>query len=95
MDLVDIAPAPSFVRFKRSHNWVVPAAVEVLGCVLSNRGVAAADMPAFQAQAQMNPALADFQALLAAIGGARRDLADFSEMCTRCHICPSFQWLAK
>ena len=95
LDLVDITPAPGFARFKGPHNWVVPIAVEVPGCVLSNRGVATAHMPAFQAQTQVNPALADFQALLATIGGARRDFADFPEMCTRCHIGPPFQWLAR
>jgi len=51
-------------------------AVKVLGCVLIFRGVAAAHVTAFHAQAQVDPRIAHLQALLATvlICGAELDL---------------------
>jgi hypothetical protein len=40
--------------------------VEVFRRVLVRRGIAAADVPAFEAFAQVNPLRADFKAILAA-----------------------------
>jgi hypothetical protein len=50
-------------------------AVEMLGRVLADRTVAAADVPAGEAQAQVYPLLADPQALLAT-GAARGNRLD-------------------
>ena len=46
-------------------------AMEMFGGVLVFRGVAAADVAAFHAQAKMHPGVAHFQALFAALGVRR------------------------
>jgi hypothetical protein len=50
--------------------------VSVGARVTIRRGVAAPDVSARQAQAQMNPHRSDAQALLASLGGARNDWPD-------------------
>jgi hypothetical protein len=65
--IVDVTPAPIFTRFERSHDGVF-CFFEVLGGVLVFRGIAAADVAADFAEAQMNPRIAHLQALFAAIG---------------------------
>ena len=55
------------------------AAVEMFGRVLVAGVIAAADVPACQAHAQVHPLGAHLQAFLAA-GGAGRDVADGVEM---------------
>jgi hypothetical protein len=57
----------------------MPAVVEMLPCVPMRRGVAAADVTAGQAQAQMHPPRANSQAILATIG-ARDDVVDHVQM---------------
>src|SRR5438874_12984564 len=57
----------------------MPAVVEMLPCVPMRRGVAAADVTAGQAQAQMHPPRANSQAILATIG-ARDHIADHVQM---------------
>jgi hypothetical protein len=83
--LVDVAPAPVFSRLEGLDNRVV-GRVEMLRRVLVLRGVAASDMPANQALAQVNPAIASFQTVLTAIR-ARRDLSYLIQMTTLyCHV---------
>src|SRR3981081_727248 len=72
--LVHIAPAPILARLEGLDDRVL-GRVEMLSGVAMGRGIAAADMAAGQAQAQMHPGAADPQAILAA-RGARRDGAD-------------------
>ena len=83
--LVDVAPAPVFSRLEGLDNRVV-GRVEMLRRVLVLRGVAASDMPANQALAQVNPAIANFQTVLTTIR-ARCDLSYLIQMTTLyCHV---------
>jgi hypothetical protein len=66
-DFVNEAPAPVFAWLERTHDGVL-GAVEMLGGVLVFGGVAAADVAALHAQAQMDPGVAHFQTLFAALG---------------------------
>src|SRR5215469_12884408 len=71
VDVVDVAPAPVFARLERLGDRVpdgecVPASVAHRG------GVTTPDMTARQAEPQMYPAGAEFQTLLAALGGPWR-----------------------
>jgi hypothetical protein len=66
-DFVDVAPAPAFPWFYGAHDGVL-GLVEVFGGVFSFRGVAAADVSAGEAHAQMNPAVTGLEALFAATG---------------------------
>jgi len=61
----------------------------MFGRVLVLRRIAAADVAAFQAQAQVDPTVARLQAFLAA-ASMRRDLPDLIEMRTGFHIISSF-----
>ena len=80
--LVYITPAPVFSRLKRLDNGVVRR-VEVPGGMLVLRRIAAADMPAFETEAQVYPRISDSQTILAAIrtGG---DVSYLVKMCTLC-----------
>jgi hypothetical protein len=62
LDIVDEAPAPAFRRIV-SLNDRMPGGVEVVPGVTMGRTVAAADMAAGSAQAEVNPLGADGQAL--------------------------------
>jgi hypothetical protein len=50
------------------------------GCVLAGRLIAATDMAADEAHPQVDPAAMRLQALLAALGRARRDIAHLVKM---------------
>src|SRR5579859_7056047 len=63
--LVLEAPAPLFVGLERAHDRVA-SVMEVPGGVLVGRLVAAAHVPALQANAQVHPARTEPQAVLAA-----------------------------
>ena len=76
-----IAPYPSFTRLERLDKRVV-GAVEMFGSMLIFGGVAAADVAADETDAQMNPAIAHLQALLAAIGAGRNSLIDLFYVAT-------------
>src|SRR5262245_39474001 len=76
--LVDVAPAPVLSWFEGLDDRV-PRVLEVLGCVPVRRGVAAADVAAAEAQAQVDPVGAHREAFLATLG-ARGDLADLSQV---------------
>jgi hypothetical protein len=66
-DVVDVTPTPVFAGFERTHDGML-GAVEVLGGVLVFGGVAASDVAALHAQAEMHPGIAHFQALFATLG---------------------------
>src|SRR5438034_11357117 len=74
--LVDVAPAPALAGLQGSHHGM-PGRAEMLARMAIRRVVAEADVAAYQAQAQVNPGTAHFQALLAAVRRwcHRRDLA--------------------
>jgi hypothetical protein len=64
--IVDVTPSPILARFKRSHDRVL-CLFEVLCRVPIFGGIAAADVAADFAEAQMDPRIAHLQALLAPI----------------------------
>src|SRR5467141_1315439 len=63
--LIDVAPAPAFPRLERGDDRMLRG-VKVLGGMLVLGFVAAADVPAGPAQAQMHPRIAHLEAFLAA-----------------------------
>src|SRR4051794_27692330 len=70
-ELVEEAPGPRLARLERADDRV-PGALLVSGRVLAWRAVAAADMPAFEADPQVQPGAALREALLAAVDGFRQ-----------------------
>src|SRR5262249_26245687 len=75
---VDIAPSPAFRRVITFYDGML-AAMEMLGGVLVLGRIAATDMAASPAQAQMQPHITALQAFLAA-QRAGRDVADRVQM---------------
>lgn len=62
--LVDITPGPALAGFERNHYGVT--GLMMMSCrVTIRRAVAATDVPALEAQPQVNPRAAGFEALLA------------------------------
>jgi hypothetical protein len=88
--LVDITPAPVLPWLEGLDNRMV-GRVEMLCGMLILRGIAAADMPAFQADTQVNPAISRLQTILTLLR-ARRDIVYMVKMHTLlCHyIVPSY-----
>ena len=78
-ELVDVAPDPVFVWLERLDQRVARG-VEVLGGVLVRRRVAAVDLPAGQAEAQVQPRAADLHTFAAPRGCLRIDVADLVQM---------------
>src|SRR6266446_10168031 len=79
---VSVAPAPVLTRLERLDNWVfgmtvVRAGMFVLGCVATSY------VSTGKTEPQVDPAIAHFQTLFAALS-AGRDFADFAEMCALC-----------
>jgi hypothetical protein len=62
VDLIDVAPFPIFAWLERLDYRVIRL-MEVPGGVLVFGIIAAADVPARQADAQVNPAIARFEAI--------------------------------
>ncbi len=85
LDLIDITPAPILARLERFHDGVF-GVMEMLGRVLILRRIAAANMAAFQAQAEMNPHVPAFQAFLAAFRRARFYVVYVVKMRTGIHF---------
>lgn len=70
--VVDVAPAPGFAGLVRAHDRM-PGVAVVVGGVLMRAGIAASDVAAGQAHAQVRPViLAQLGALLADAGRKRR-----------------------
>src|SRR5258708_19088959 len=79
-DFIDKTPAPSFRRIIALDDRML-GGVEMLGCVLVWRIVAAADVAARAADPQMQPLAATLEAFLAA-ERARRDGVDAGDVGT-------------
>src|ERR1700675_4083218 len=62
--LIHVAPGPVLARFHRLYDRML-ARMKVFGRVLVLGGIAATDVPATQAQAQVDPSVADLEAVLA------------------------------
>ena len=88
-DLVNVAPAPIFTGLEGLDNGMA-GCMEMFGSMFVLRGVAAANVPANKALAQVYPGIANFQAILAAIS-TRRNVSNLVEVRTiRCHQFFSF-----
>jgi hypothetical protein len=79
-ELVDVAPQPVFARLEGLHDGVL-GVMKMLAGVLVFGGVAAADVAAFAANAEMHPAVARFKAFFTALA-ARLDVLDLALMIT-------------
>jgi hypothetical protein len=66
-EFVDKAPAPGFAGFEGLHDGVF-GGMKMFGGVLVFGGIATADVAAFEAQAQVDPGVAHFQAFFTAAG---------------------------
>jgi hypothetical protein len=75
LHFIDVTPAPVFSRLKGFYDRMM-LGVKMLCGVFVFRTIAAADVAAGKAQAQVDPVVAHFQALFAAVG-AGRDVSDF------------------
>jgi hypothetical protein len=85
--LIDITPAPIFARLKRLNDRVM-GRVKMFGGMLVFGGIAAANMPANQAFAQMHPAIPHLQTFFATFG-ARLNIVNLIGMDTGfCHDIP-------
>ena len=80
---VDKAPAPVFAALDGLHNGML-SGVEVLGGVFVLGGVAATDVAALEAEAEVDPGVAGLEALLAAFG-VGVNVADLVEVGARRH----------
>jgi hypothetical protein len=78
--LVHVAPPPNLSGLERP-DYRVLSGVEVLRGVFISRLVAAADVAAGEALAQVHPGVAHLEALLAALG-ARGKVLDLTQVCT-------------
>src|SRR5713226_9335865 len=74
IDLIDVAPAPALPGLNRLHDRVA-GRLEMPRRVLALRGIAAADVPAGEAHAQLYPGLARLETALAPFR-RRRHLPD-------------------
>src|ERR1700730_9001935 len=88
-DLVDETPLPIFTGLKRLNDRMSGFA-KVFGRVFVLRGIAAADVSAFEAHAQMNPLVAGLEAFLAT-GCARLNVVYVVEMRALHHGVPSLR----
>jgi hypothetical protein len=59
LKIIDIAPPPRFAGLERLHDRMI-GGVEMFGCMFIFGRIAAADVSAFPAQAQMDPAVSHF-----------------------------------
>jgi hypothetical protein len=82
-EFVNVAPTPFFTRLEGFDDRMARR-VKMLGGVFVLRRVAAADVPASFAEAQVHPCVPDFQAILTALR-ARRDFSDLIEVCAFVH----------
>jgi hypothetical protein len=78
-EVVDVAVAPILTRFEGADHRMLRRVI-VLGRVAVLRIVAAADVAALKAEAQVDPGVAYREAVFAAFGRVRAVLASFEEM---------------
>jgi len=83
-DLVHIAPGPIFAGLNGSDDGMLRS-VEMFGCVLIGRAIAAADVAAGQAHAKMHPGAAHLETFLAPFR-VGPDVVDLIEMRTGLQI---------
>jgi hypothetical protein len=85
-DIVHVAPDPSFARFDRADQWML-GLVEVLGGVFVLGGIAASDVTALDAQAQVYPRIAGLDAFFADVrrGMKHSDLIEMRTVRFRGH----------
>src|SRR5215217_86391 len=79
--VIDVAIAPVFSRLEGPDNRV-PRVVEVCGCVLVLRFIAATYVPARQAFPEMYPLVPGPEAFLAALGGGNYAFSYLISVCT-------------
>ena len=79
--VIDVAIAPVFSRLEGPDNRV-PRVVEVCGCVLVLRFIAATYVPARQAFPEMYPLVPGPEAFLAALGGGNYGFSYLISVCT-------------
>ena len=79
LHFVDVAPSPVLTGLEAAYHRVIRA-VEMLGCVLVRRRVAAPDMATGEAEAEMYPPVAALEALFAALRSSWRDVFDLIQM---------------
>jgi hypothetical protein len=87
--IVNVAIAPIFAFLERFDNRVI-GCVEMFGRMFVWRRITAADVTTHFAQTQMNPPIAGFQTIFAAVS-ARRNLFDFFKMFAAVHF--YFPWV--
>src|SRR3982074_1030273 len=83
-DLVHVAPVPVLAWLIRSDQRMGHLA-EVHGCVPSRRVVAAPDVPALLAAAQVDPVVAPLRQAVLTPGRGRRHVQDLIEVCAGVH----------
>jgi hypothetical protein len=77
--LVDVAPRPILTRLEAANERVLRL-IKVLGRVLPDRIVAAANVTAGQTESKVNPPRAGREAFLASLRRAGRDVVDLGEV---------------
>jgi hypothetical protein len=80
--LIDVAPTPILARLEALHDRKLRP-VKVLRRVLPLRLIAASDMAAFLAEAQVNPVHAERETFLATVRSFRDDVAHLIDMAAR------------
>jgi hypothetical protein len=76
---IDIAPTPVFAGLQTCHDGV-SRLMEVLSSMFAGRVIAAANMAAGEANAQMNPRSTGPEAFLASFRGSGANVVDLIEM---------------
>jgi hypothetical protein len=92
-NLVDVAPAPVFARLEGLNDRVIRC-VKMLRRMLVFGRIAAADVPANEAYAQMHPGIAGLQAILTSVR-AGGNVSNLIEVCTLLSHFRSFSYLVK
>ena len=81
-DVIDVAPNPALAALERRDERMARRP-EVRGGVTVARGVAAPDVSALQALPQVDPGVAELEALLTALGAVTARSGDRVEVCAR------------
>src|SRR5262249_17559909 len=94
-NFIDVTPFPVFARFHRAHERMT-SRMKVLRRMFIFGGIAATDVPAGEAHAEMNPGIAGFKTVFAPLG-AGFYIVDFFQMRTVRHtfstLQPFYLWI--